>query len=136
MSWTERLTPTVPERPPSWTEIGLGVLIVSMLVSGPWSFDPVSWPAVVLGVLSIWIAAGPIATSSIGRQIEQRLQAVDFGTGMLVLGFVLGTILGIGILVLPPWLADGMGLGGLLGSLGWLCYHAVSAGEVSGWTAS
>jgi hypothetical protein len=133
MNRTDRLTPVVPDRQPTWTEIGIGVLVVIMLVSGLWSFDPISWTAVTLGILATWLVAGPVATSSVGERIDRWSEAAGLGVRIVVLVCVLAVLLAVATWLVPSWLANGFTLGLLLASLGWLCYHVVRAGGVSGW---
>jgi hypothetical protein len=135
MNATDRLTPRIPDRPPTYTEIGSGGFVVVMLASGLLSFDPISWTAVTLGILATWLVAGPVATSSVGERIDRWSEAAGLGVRIVVLVCVLAVLLAVATWLVPSWLADGFALGLLLASLGWLCYHVLPAGEVSGWTA-
>lgn len=134
MNHTNRLTPKLPDRPPTWTEVGLSGLVTVWIVSRVWPFEDVSWTAVALGILATWLVAGPLAKSSIGRRIDAWGEEAALGPSIVVLVCVAIVVLATFVWLVPSRLESGLVAGLLVATNGWFLVHFVSAGEVSGWS--
>lgn len=135
MNWTGWVLPKVPERPPTWREVVASVSIVVLLVivSQEMSVESSSWAGLAFGILTTWLVAGPLATSSIGRRIDAWGEESGLGTSIGVLLCLVLTVLAVFTWLIPSQMESGLVVGFLLGTLGWFLVHVVSAGEVSGW---
>jgi len=124
-----------PDRPPTWLEVGLTLLVLGTVV-GDFLSDSVSLPAAVAGFLLFVVAIGPGAASGVGKRVGRWFRGI--GTAgravVIVLFFVAVAVLSRFNWVPMGTLGDGAS-GGLVAVALFVVVHAARSGEVSGWTA-
>ena len=125
----------VPDRPPTWTEVGCGILAI--VGFGPTVLlEPttISWPGVVVGFLAFGVALGPLSTTTVGERIGGWFRRVGYAGRAIVIG-LFAVVVGVLLVsdALPSAAVRDVGIGGLIACLLYLLAHVVRAGEVSGW---
>lgn len=128
-----RLSTYVPDRPPTWTEIGLAVLVLIMfgsflLLGIPW------WPAVATGFVVFALALGPVANTAFGSRVGHWFREIGKrGRTVVIILFALT------VAVVARTAPESMALlgdaayGGLAACVVYTLIHVIVAGEVSGW---
>lgn len=129
MDW---VLPKTPEESPTWTMVVVSVVVVAVTIPQIVSAEPISWTGLALGILIVWLVAGPIATSPIGRRIDAWDEDTGFVTSIGVVCVVIAVLAALALLI-PSRMEPGLTVGFLLGTVGWFLVHVVSAGDVSGW---
>ena len=127
------LSTYLPDRPPTWTEVGIAVLVVvtygfPLHVRRPW------WPAVILGFVLFVLALGPIANTSIGRRIGNWFREIGLGGRAVAIGLLALTTVVVSRTM--PGLMELLGnaaYGGLAAVVLFIALHLLIAGEISGW---
>ncbi|ATW87253.1 hypothetical protein halTADL_0440 [Halohasta litchfieldiae] len=129
-----RLSTYVPDRPPTWTEVGLAVLVVvthglSLQFRSPWL------PAVLAGFVLFSLAIGPVANSTVGRRVGDWFRTIGYrGRGTLIVLFAIGVAVGAQSPVVPTLLLADIGYGGLGACVLFTALHLIVARDVSGWS--
>ncbi|WP_114576966.1 hypothetical protein [Saliphagus sp. LR7] len=133
MNWTGWLS-GIPERPPTWTEVIIGLLIAITTTLDLLSPSTMSIPGVGIGFLTFAVALGPASTTALGTRIGQWFREIGAaGRATAIILFAIGVAITYRIEAVPNSLLHGIGTGGLLATLLYMTAHIISAGEVSGW---
>lgn len=126
----------LPDRPPTWTEVIIGVFVALSTVPDLLTPSRPSWPAAILGFLAFAIALGPAARSRPGIRVGRWFRNIG-ATGRLVVISVFAIVVAVaytsGVVPMAP-LRDAA-TGGLAAILLYLVAHVLAAREVSGWIA-
>jgi hypothetical protein len=127
------LSTYLPDRPPTWSEVGLAGLVLgnfglSLQFGLPW------WPAVLIGFISFAFALGPGANTAVGNRVGHWFRQIGNArraTVILLFVLVIATVsqLAPQLMLL---LAD-VGYGGLAACVAFTILHVLVAGEISGW---
>lgn len=125
-----------PDRPPTWLEVIIGALVVSMILPDFLAPKQLSWPAVLLGFLAFALAIGPVARTSFGIRIGCWFRAIGV-TGRLVVISVFAFLVAIAAAsdVVPLAPLSDAATGGLVAVLLYLLVYIATVREVSGWVA-
>ncbi|ERG91319.1 MAG: hypothetical protein J07HQW1_01353 [Haloquadratum walsbyi J07HQW1] len=132
-----RLSAYFPDRPPTWTEVLIGVLVGVQIVPDILSPFTVSWSAAITGFLAFSVALGPGANSSLGRQIGQWFREIGVtGRVAVIVVFALTTVVVFRFDAVPDALITDAASGGLFAVFLYLIIYILWAGEVSGWKSN
>ena len=89
MAPEEVLSPWLPDRRPTWTDVLVGVFAVVWAIV-ELSVEPLSWAWVTVGSLSFLVAGGPVARSAIGQSVGDWFRAIGpTGRGLAILLFAI-----------------------------------------------
>ena len=84
------LSPWLPDRQPTWTDVLVGVFAVGWVIV-ELRGEPLSWAWFAVGFLSFLVAGGPAARSSIGQVVGDWFRAIGpAGRGIVILLFAIG----------------------------------------------
>ena len=123
-----------PDRPPTWLEVGLTLLVV-LTVAGRLLNASVSLPAVAAGFLLFAVAIGPGAASGFGTRVGRWFRGI--GTTRRALVIVLFAV-AVAVLYRFDWVPQALlgdaASGGLLAVAVFVVVHALWAGRVDGLT--
>ncbi len=125
-----------PDRPPTWLEVGLTLLVTGTVAGKVLRGKVVSWPALWVGFAAFAVALGPGAQSAPGARVGQWFR--DIGTaarGAVVVLFVVGYALLSRFAWFPDVVLSDFGSGGLLAVVCYMALYVARAGAVSGWVA-
>jgi len=134
MGLRTRLSTYVPDRPPTWSEVGLAVLTLvvygsSLTIWLPWP------PAVVAGFVAFALALGPVSNSAVGRRFGDWFRGIGYrGRGTLIVLFAIGVAVGSQFPWFPTLLLADIAYGGLGACLLFTALHLAVARDVSGWS--
>lgn len=126
----------VPDRPPTWTEVGLGVLL--LVVYGPQVvFDPPSIPAFLIGFFAFATALGPLSRTTTGARIGDWFRRIGVGgRAAVIVLFAVVTVWAFTLESVPAATIADAAVGGLLACVLFLLIHVLLAGDVSGWSTT
>ena len=126
-----------PDRPPTWTEVGLAALIVVATLVPRFLSDPPSVPALIVGFITFTAALGPIANTTLGARVGRWFRGIGAGgrAAVIVLFAVVVAVL-FRIDAVPSDLIADAAVGGLLACVLYVLAYVLLAGEVSGWWTS
>lgn len=127
------LSTYVPDRPPTWTEVGLAALVGVMFGSSVIVRRP-RWPAVVVGFVVFALAVGPVATTSVGRRVGDWFRGIGTSGRTVVIGLFILTV-AVASRTVPALmvLLGDAAYGGLAAVALFTTVHVAVAGEISGW---
>jgi len=124
-----------PDRPPTWLEVGVALLVTHTVAEKVLRGDVVSWPALWAGFAAFAVALGPGAQSALGARIGQWFRGLDgFTRGAAIVLFVVGFALLSRLPWFPDVLLSDFASGGLLAAICYMVVYVAWAGGVSGWT--
>jgi len=128
----------LPDRPPTWAEVGLSLLVSVVYLPQLVISSSVSWPVVFTGIAVSVVVLGPIANSRGGRRVETRFKAVSIPHRVLVLSIVGIVLLGGAMAVasvtsVTTQLLLDASYGGMAGVVVYVFVHLLHARTVSGW---
>ncbi|MEA1932520.1 hypothetical protein [Halohasta litorea] len=134
MGLRTRLTTYVPDRPPTWLEVGLAVLI--LVVYGLSLTTRSLWiPAVVAGFVLFALGLGPVSNSAVGRRFGNWFRGIGYsGRGTLIVLFAVGVAVGSQSPLFPTLLLADIAYGGLGACVLFTALHLAVARDVSGWS--
>ncbi|SDR38937.1 hypothetical protein [Natronobacterium texcoconense] len=125
-----------PDRPPTWTEVVLGVLVLVAIAPRIYVDSP-SAPALLVGFLAFAVALGPAATTTAGRRIEEWFRRIGVvGRAIVLLTFLASTLLAYRLEAIPSTLVGDAAVGGLLAVILYLAAHVLLTREISGWSTA
>ncbi|MDS0260367.1 hypothetical protein NDI56_13265 [Haloarcula sp. S1CR25-12] len=125
-----------PDRPPTWLEVGITLLVTGTVAEKVLRGDVVSWPALWAGFAVFAVALGPASQSTLGARIGQWFRGLDgFTRGAAIVLFVAGFALLSRFAWFPDALLSDFGSGGLLAAVCYMVVYVAWAGGVSGWTS-
>jgi len=127
------LSTYVPDRPPTWTEVGIAVLVVGMIAPS-FVVRELLWSAVAVGFVLFALAVGPVANTLFGRRVGDWFRAIGLSgrTTVIVLFIGLVAVVAGTLPDLMMLLAD-VAYGGLAALVLYTTLHLLVAGEISGW---
>jgi len=127
------LSTYVPDRPPTWFEVGLAVLMLGLVGSSFRVGKPV-WPAFMGGFVLFALAVGPVANTSFGCRVGDWFRGIGVSGRAAVIMFFIGLV-AVVARMLPDLmeLVGDVGYGGLAAMILHTTLHLLVAGEVSGW---
>ncbi|WP_132058028.1 hypothetical protein [Halorussus amylolyticus] len=110
---------------------GLAVVWTALNVQ---TVESIVWELSVFGFISTMIAMGPIASSSLGKRVENWFEAIGIlGRALLLVLFVV-CIWGLAqVIEIPTTLVFSFVSGSMLAIASFVVVHVLYAGEVSGW---
>ncbi|WP_281195790.1 hypothetical protein [Halorubrum sp. F4] len=77
-----------PERPPTWTDVLVGVLALLWIPMNLASLRTIHWSWLFVGVVIGSVSLGPIANSRAGKRVGRRFRAIGVGGRIaLILSF-------------------------------------------------
>lgn len=80
-----------PERPPTWLEVGLTVLVAGTVAGKLLRGAVVSWPALGVGFAVFALALGPGTQSALGARVGQWFRAIGTAArGALIVLCIVG----------------------------------------------
>ena len=126
-----------PNRPPTWTEVGIVTLCVIVYVPQLIFSEAVSWTMVAIGILTtIGLIVGGYHSTT-GRKFGSWFKSISGGSRItLILLFVIATGT-IGILTPLSYVQFGnIGTGGILAIFFYTIAHVLWTGEISGWQSN
>ena len=123
-----------PDRPPTWTEVGLAALIVVPTLVPPFRSGPPSVPALIGGFLTFTAALGPIANTTLGVRVGRWFRGIGKdGRAAVIVPFAVAVAAIFRIDAVPSELIADAAVGGLLACVLSVLAYVLLAGEVSGW---
>jgi hypothetical protein len=126
-----------PDRPPTWLEVGLTLLVTGTVAGKILRGEVVSWPALWVGFAVFAVALGPGAQSALGARTGQWFRDIGTGArGAVIVLFVVGFAVLSRFAWFPNVLLSDFGRGGLLAVVCYMVVYVARVGEVSGWTTS
>jgi len=127
------LSTYVPDRPPTWFEVGLAVLMLG-LVGSSFRVGQPMWPAFVVGFVLFALAVGPVANTSFGRRVGGWFRGIGVGGRAAAIMLFIGLV-AVVARMLPDLmvLVGDIGYGGLAAMVLFTTLHLLVAGEISGW---
>ena len=126
-----------PDRPPTWTEVLIGVLVGIDVGFDVLSPENMSWFAVAAGFLVFSVALGPGSNSSLGRRVGQWFRDIGVTGRLVAIGsFALSAFILSQSATVPYALIADAASGGLFACSLYLIAYLVLAKEVHGWKAS
>lgn len=127
------LSTYVPDRPPTWFEVGLAVLMLG-LVGSSFRVGQQVWPAFVVGFVLFALAVGPVANTSFGRRVGDWFRGIGVSGRAAVIMLFIGLVAVVARMLpdLMELLSD-VANGGLAAVVLFTTLHLLVAGEVSGW---
>lgn len=124
-----------PDRPPTWLEVGLTLLVAGTVAGKVLRGEVVSWPALWVGFAAFAVALGPGTQSAPGARVGQWFRAIGtLARGAVIVLFIVGFALLSRLAWFPHGLVSDFGSGGLLAVVCYMVVYVVRTGEVSGWT--
>ncbi|GAB7019618.1 hypothetical protein [Halostagnicola bangensis] len=121
-----------PDRSPTWTEVGLAVLVIVGFAPRV-LFDSLSWPAVIVGFVGFAAAIGPGANTALGRRIGQWFRRIGFAGRATVISLFAVIVGTARVESIPNDLLADVGVGGVFACVLFLVVYIARAGEISGW---
>ena len=127
------LSTYLPDRPPTWTEIGLAVLMLGLVGLSVHVGEPVG-SAFVAGFVLFALAVGPVANTSFGCRVGDWFRGIGFSGRAAVISLFIGLV-AVVARMFPELmeLLGNVGYGGLAAMVLFTTLHLLVAGEVSGW---
>jgi len=127
------LSTYVPDRPPTWTEVGSQLLIV-VGFGLSLQFRSLWLPAVITGFVVNALIFGPVANSAVGRRVEDWFRGIGAsGRLTVIIGFAVTAVVGTQTALVSTLLLANFAYGGLAALVIFTVVHAFVAGEISGW---
>jgi len=78
----------LPDRPPTWADVFLGVFAFLSLATQAVADDPLAWPWVAVGVTATVLAFGPLANSAVGDSVNAWWERIGAGGRLFaIVGF-------------------------------------------------
>ncbi|WP_277542281.1 hypothetical protein [Haloarcula laminariae] len=125
-----------PERPPTWLEVGLTLLVMATVGRTLLAGDVTSWPAFAVGFLLFAVAVGPVANSPVGDRVGQWFRDIGLVGRVVVIGLFLAVVTVLSRTAWVPYaLVSDAGTGGLLALVLYMVGYLARAGGVEGWTS-
>ncbi|WP_436347214.1 hypothetical protein [Natronorubrum sp. FCH18a] len=123
-----------PDRAPTWTEVGLCVLVVVGFLPQIHVRSAISWPAVLVGFLATAVALGPGANSALGERVGQWFTRIGIGgRAVVIVLYAIGVVVLVRSDSIPSEPLVDVGYGVLLAGVLYVVAYVAWAGEVSGW---
>lgn len=131
----------LPDRPPTWMEVGLSLLVSVVYLPQLVISSAVSWPVVFTGIVVSVVVLGPIANSRIGRRVKTRFETVSIPYRVLILTVIATVLIGGATAVasmtpITTQLLLDASYGGMAGVVVYVLAHLCHARTVSGWIHS
>jgi len=123
----------LPDRPPTWSEVGLAVLVLGMIGSAV-TVRQLWWPAVIAGFVSFALALGPVANTAVGRRVGDWFQGIGKrGRAVVIVLFILTVAIASRTVPALMELLGDAAYGGLAAVVLYTTLHVAVTGEISGW---
>ncbi|WP_226012839.1 hypothetical protein [Halomicrobium salinisoli] len=125
----------LPDRPPTWLEVALAVLIAFEVWTEVGPGEPFSWPHAAVGFVVTLVAMGPGTESRVGKVIGQWFRRIGLlGRSVAILLYIVGVFVVFETVGAPPEApTNGIVTGSLSAVALLIVVHVVSVREVDGW---
>jgi len=124
----------LPDRPATWTDVGMVGLGSLMAVSQLLIADSVAWGWVVGGFLVTGLAAGPVASTSSGGRFGDWFRSIGVG-GRAALIVAYAVLVGaiFATVAVPLDAVAGVVAGSIVALVGYGVAHVVASDTIDGW---
>lgn len=120
-----------PERPPTWTDVLVGLLALIWIPLNLASLRTIHWGWVFLGVLIGLVSTGPIANSRTGKRVGRWFRGIGVGGRLAcILSFFVAVWLVSDRVDVPSETVTSAVAGFMLSLVSYLLVHALRSGRI------
>ncbi|SIQ88084.1 hypothetical protein SAMN05421858_0680 [Haladaptatus litoreus] len=134
---SELVSSWLPNRPPTWVEVGTTVLCSIGIVMNIFPSDSISWNWVVAGFVLFAVTLGPASNSSFGKRVGSWFRGIGVGGRVLVIVlYAVGVLWALLTFDLPTARITSFIAGLWLAIVLFQLAHVADAGEIDEWKAT